>query len=252
MRVGAHHPDREIARQRRGPGEVIDPARLPRGALNPRHPRPAQPRIALHRGRDRRAAFVLGLAEAFRQHRGILDRHARALRGERQHRVRGIAEQRDRAIGPFAAVGHGEQRPFPPVVDRADHHPRRRPAIATTRKHVLDFADVAGRAPARPVPGSRHHRDDIDLPRAGDRIGDQMRVRSHPELDPARGIFARQLRGIERAAPGDQPGELRLHIRKQMMRAPRTRCRRRRSAPAPLPAGASCRCAGPPSAPWHG
>ena len=44
-----------------------------------------------------------------------------------------------------------------------------------------------------------------------------MRVRSHPELDPARGIFARQLRGVERSAPGDQPGELRLHLRKQMM-----------------------------------
>ena len=44
-----------------------------------------------------------------------------------------------------------------------------------------------------------------------------MRVRAHPKLHAARGIFARQLRGIERSAPGDQPGELRLHVRKQMM-----------------------------------
>ena len=44
-----------------------------------------------------------------------------------------------------------------------------------------------------------------------------MGVRPHPELDPARGVFARQLRGVERAAPGDQAGELRLHLRKQML-----------------------------------
>jgi len=44
-----------------------------------------------------------------------------------------------------------------------------------------------------------------------------MRLRSHPELDPARSIFARQLRGVDRSAPGDQAGELRLYLRKQVM-----------------------------------
>ena len=44
-----------------------------------------------------------------------------------------------------------------------------------------------------------------------------MRVRPHPELDPARRIFARQLGGIERSAPGDQPGELRLDVGEEMM-----------------------------------
>ena len=43
-----------------------------------------------------------------------------------------------------------------------------------------------------------------------------MSVGAHPELDPAGSIFARQLRGLDRSAPGDQPGELRLHLRKQM------------------------------------
>ena len=78
-----------------------------------------------------------------------------------------------------------------------------------------------------------------------------MRVRSHPELHPRRGIFARQRRShrafrarrsarrIAAARPGTDDG------------APRTRCRRRRSAPPPVPAAAHCRCAGPPSAPWH-
>ena len=43
-----------------------------------------------------------------------------------------------------------------------------------------------------------------------------MRVRSHPELHARRGVFTRQGSCVQRAAPGDQAGELRLYIRKQM------------------------------------
>ena len=69
------------------------------------------------------------------------------------------------AIAPSfhsAALGHREQRPSPPVVDGADHHPRRR-RPASRGKRVLDFVGLARRAPARPVPGSRHDGDDVDL-----------------------------------------------------------------------------------------
>ena len=45
--LGAHRLDREVAREGRGAGEVIDSSRLPCGALDPRHARAAQPRIAL-------------------------------------------------------------------------------------------------------------------------------------------------------------------------------------------------------------
>ena len=119
-------------------------------------------------------------------------------------------------------------------------------------KHVPQFAGVAGRAPARPVPGSRHHRHDVDLARAGDRIGDQMRVRAHPELDPARGIFPRQLGGLERSAPGDQPGKPRLHVRKQMLPHRRPDAvgadQRQRQFLLALSAAALR----PRSVPWHG
>ena len=81
----------------------------------------------------------------------------------------------------------------------------------------LDVVGLARRAPARPVPGPRHHGDDVDLPPTRDRIGDQMRLRSHPELHPRRGVFARQRGRIQRAAPGDQAGKLRLHLGKQMV-----------------------------------
>ena len=51
------------------------------------------------------ARLRFGFAEAFGEHSSILDRHSRALRGKRQHGVGGVAQQRDRAVGPFAASG---------------------------------------------------------------------------------------------------------------------------------------------------
>ena len=73
--------------------------------------------------------------------------------------------------------------------------------------------------------------------RARYRIGDEMRVRPHPELHARRGIFARQRGRIEGAAPGDQAGELRLH-------APETGdCRTADQMPsAPISAIASSGC----------
>ena len=44
-----------------------------------------------------------------------------------------------------------------------------------------------------------------------------MCIRPHPELDPRRGVFARQRRRIEGSAPGDQAGKFRLHLREQMV-----------------------------------
>ena len=115
-----------------------------------------------------------------------------------------------------ADIGQRKQRPPPPLVDGADQHPRGR-GPAPRGERALEFVGVALRAPARPVPGSRHDGDDVDLLRARYRIGDEMRVRSHPELHARSGIFARQRRRIEGAAPGDQAGELRLHLREQMI-----------------------------------
>ena len=194
---------------------MIDPSRLPRRPLNPLHAGAPQPPIALQGGRNAGSVFAGAFAQNLGQHRSILDRHSSALRGERQHRMRGVAEQRDRAFAPIVDLGHREQRPSPPLVDGADQHPCGRGPARGKRR--LDFVGIARRAPARPVPRARHDGDDIDPSRARDRIGDEMGFRSHPELDARRGIFARQGRRIERAAPGDQAGELRLHLGKQMV-----------------------------------
>src|SRR5215472_13545335 len=67
------------------------------------------------------------------------------------------------------------------------HLRQSRPARGAENR--LQFEPVAGNAPAGPVPGPRHDRNDVDPPRARDRVGHQMGVWPHPELHPRRGIF---------------------------------------------------------------
>src|SRR5437667_6404233 len=62
--------DREVARQRHRPREVIDAPVPPRGVLNTAHPRAAQPPVAFQRGWDA-CCVVRGFAEAIGEHRGI-------------------------------------------------------------------------------------------------------------------------------------------------------------------------------------
>src|SRR3954454_1590270 len=212
----AHGSDCNVARQGGRTCEMIDrPVAFCR-ALSPRHTRAARTRVTLQGGRDGRFAIVLGFGETFGQHRGILDRHSRALRGKRQHSVRRVAEQGNRAFGPVPPGRHREQREFSPAVHRCDHHPRRT-GPSRGGEHVSEFIALSDLIPARPVPGPPNHRYDVDLTPARDGISDQMSVRAHPDLDATRGIFARQLGCFDRSAPGDQARELWLHMRKQVI-----------------------------------
>src|SRR5205823_14049178 len=72
--LGAHGPDREVARVSRRAAQMIDHAVSSRGALNTHHARAAQPRVALQRGRNGGSVFRRSLAETSGENRGILDR----------------------------------------------------------------------------------------------------------------------------------------------------------------------------------
>ncbi len=100
----ADRAHREIAHQRFRPAQPIDAALLARGLLGARGAQAARAFIAAQRvGR-----VVAEMREEMREHRGILDRHAGALREEGQHRVGGIPDQRDRPIAAAerAAAAH--------------------------------------------------------------------------------------------------------------------------------------------------
>ena len=218
--------------------EVIDHSVSPRGALNPRHARGAQAARSVSKQPGMPAAFSSpSFAEAFGEHCRILDRHSRALRGERQH---GMCGSPSSAIAPLvhsppsgtANSAHRRQPSTAPIIIRTGRRSTRR------GERALEFVGIGLAAPARPVPRPRHHRDDVDLAPARDRIDDEMPVRAHPELDPARGVFARQLRGFEPCRARRSVRRIAAASAETNDGAPRTRRRRHRSAPAPVPAGA--------------
>jgi hypothetical protein len=198
-----------------GPGQMIDLAVAPRGALHPRTrarrsrrsasappecPRRCRRRLSLRHFASTAASSIAIPAPC-------------AANGSIA-----CAASPSSAIAPlapFAAIGHREQRPAPPFVDGADHHPRGRRPAREANAFLISLARRARSSPAC----SRFpaHRDDVDLARRprSDRRPDARSVPSRAAR--GRGIFARQLRGVERAAPGDQAGELRLHLRETMM-----------------------------------
>ncbi len=162
------------------------------------------------------------------------------------------------AASPSSAIAPSLQSPISGTVNSAHRrHSSTAPisirAVAgqRVRERRLDFVGLARRAPARPVPRPRHDGDDVDPPRARDRIGDEMRFRSHPELHA-------RARYIRAAAPSHRACRARRSGRRIAAAppgtndaAPTTRCRRRRSAPPPVPVAAHCRGAARPSVPWR-
>src|ERR1051326_3544193 len=95
------------------------------------------------------ARGVLVLAKAIRQHGRILDRHRATLREKRQHRVRGVAEQRDRTSCAYAALPAVEQRPFLPALRECEQRTRGRRETLEARQQL---GCPARRAPARLMP----------------------------------------------------------------------------------------------------
>ena len=196
---------------------MIDAALAPRGALHPCDAPAALPCVALQCRRD--AVGIVGLAfaqrisPAPRHPRSPCRRPARQTAASHARRRRAARSRPACHSPPSGTVNSAQRRQSSTALDQ---HPRgRRPSRRGER--LLDLVGLARRAPARPVPGAGDDRHHVDLASARNRIGDEMRVRPHPELHAGRGIFARQRGGGERAAPGDQAGELRLHLRKQMV-----------------------------------
>src|SRR5215470_10906583 len=71
-------------------------------------------------GTQRLVRSLRRAAELFRQHISVLDRHGGALRQERQHRMRSVAQKRDRTVAPAAQARAVVQRPLQPAVGQGE------------------------------------------------------------------------------------------------------------------------------------
>ncbi len=110
---------RQVARQGEGAAHVVDAALRERVALHARRARDAIAGIGGERLGD-----VGGFGEAPRERVGVLDRLRRALGEKRRHRMRGVAEQRDRPERKMRDRRANEKRPGPPIGGGADERAR--------------------------------------------------------------------------------------------------------------------------------
>ena len=91
----------------------------------------------------------IGEFEAFRQHRGILDRLHRALRHVGEHRMRGIADQRHASDRPSRERVAIIERPTIGRIDRPDD-------LANLRMPSLEFLERSATSPFAVHDSTRH------------------------------------------------------------------------------------------------
>ena len=103
------------------------------------------------------------------QHPGVLQRHRRALRQERQHRVAGVAEQRQPAVRPARQRRVVEEPPQPALLDRRQQRTGR---PSPSREGAAQVLRVVGRRPAFGRPRRRAPRPQRSSP-AGRRAADR-------------------------------------------------------------------------------
>jgi hypothetical protein len=152
--------------------------------------------VALQRLRCSRCGGVL---QAGGEHECILDRLRRALREERQHRVRRIAEQRDAPLGPAVERVAVVQRPALRAAGRVDQLQH---ALVPARESRAQVGDVAVGRPRLETPvAGRHDRHHVDQLVGSDRVVHEVA----PGPDPQR--LHRAQRHLRRAVGRHQATE---------------------------------------------
>ena len=187
------------------------PGVTPRRCLNECGARPAQRLVARQADLD-----LVIRRNATCKHRGVFDRHGRALRQKGQGGVACIAQQRDASVTPFHHGRAVKQRPFETgigihVVDQCLN--RRVPAFEV----ALQLAMVTARVPGLDFPpvflDHAHHVHQLSRPYV---VMHEMFVRSppyagNPGYEPLGEPVCRN-----QAAPRDVAGETRIFAAEQV------------------------------------
>ena len=237
----AHRAHGEIAHQRFRAAQPIDAALAAGHLLGARGAVAAGAFI----GAQRVGRIVEIFPQHVGEHRGILDRHAGALREKRQHRVGGVPDQRHRAGAAAKRRLAVVQRPFQPLVGDRDQRARLF-GPGPAREMAQDFGAVAGGRPAGLLPFVVHDADDVDEAAAFDRIMHEMGVGPEPQMHQRLAEFLRHRVGRHQRAPGGAVAEARRLLALQCARAASTTRRRRRSARGRVRPPRAGRCAPAP------
>src|SRR3954470_17406443 len=189
----AHRAQQHVAREAEWAAEEIARGIAPCFALTPHNPGGARPLIGAKGGRG-----VLALRKMTRQHGCVLDCHRAALGEKRQHRVCGVAQQRNRSLRANALRRAIEQSPFLPAFRNADQRARGR---CETREGRQEIGGVSGCSPALSMPIVADDRHDVHHRAALDRIVHEMRIASEPKASEGRAQFAAYSGGGKHGPP---------------------------------------------------
>jgi hypothetical protein len=117
---------------------------------------------------------------------GVFEGGTGTLRDERQHRVGGVAEERDAALAPFVQGRPVGERPAAEIVRRLQNFLWRfRPA----RRRLRHLSDAGGRIPILGGPVVAEDGNDIDLLSRGDRVVNEVSSLGEPDADMRPGEF---------------------------------------------------------------
>ena len=184
---------------------VIDLAEHPRHQLHPRGAEITQLLIFFERRRKIVAARLDLVGEADR----VFHRHVAALGEVLQHRMRGVAEQRDAALGPVLDRRAVAQHPHLPGVDLLQQRAHRLALVGEAR---MKLGGVTIGVPAFLVAVGVEHDHEIEQLAAAQRVVHQMGLLAAPDDHLRQAVFLRPVGGRQHRAIGDVAGDDRLAV----------------------------------------
>src|SRR5262245_7040314 len=160
-------------------------------------------------GLERRSELALQLLDLVGEADCVLDRHTGALRQILQHRVGGVAEQRDAAAAPFLDRWTVAQNPHAPALDLAQEQAHRR---AGHGEAFVQLGRIAKAVPALLVAGGMEHGDQIVELATAQRIDHEMHLLAGPERHRPAPQRLWHLGGRQHRPIGDMARHLRLAV----------------------------------------
>ena len=148
--------------------------------------------MGLERLRRRRA-----LRKRAAERLGVLYGLSRALRQKRQHRMRRVAEQRNRPVTPASQRRSAKERPAPPGISRRDKRPQPRVATAEPRATQQRGAIQKLRLAGRLLPSAV-----LDDDNGADDRGVSKRVMDDMSALPSQSCVSRTRRWLGAASAG--------------------------------------------------
>ena len=184
---------------------VIDLAEHARHELHARGAQISQLLVFL----ERRLVVAAGRLDLVGEADRVFHRGVAALRQILKHRMRGVAEQRDAALGPVLDRRAVAQHPHLPGVDLLQQRAHR---LALVLEALVQLGRIAVGVPALLVAVGVEHHDEVEQLAAAERVVHQVGLLAAPADHLGQAVLRGPFRGRQHRAIGDVAGHDRLAV----------------------------------------